>query len=187
MYEYEMDPTKIVVTTERTGYAGRTDGRTDRQTDGWMEWNQYATPTTSLCGGYNKTWNSNTPVVQLIEAEWHIYVSKLTNIGSDNGLSPSRCQAIISTNAGMLLIGPLGTNFSEILIEIYMFSFKKMQLNMSSGIWQPFCLSLNVLIRWCISTGNIHQICQMPWKLNCKFIPFMYSRETKFQSNYAGW
>ena len=48
----------------------------------------------------------------------HICVNKLTIIGSDNGLSLGRCQAIIWTNAGILLIGPLGTNFSEILIEI---------------------------------------------------------------------
>ena len=34
-----------------------------------------------------------------------------------------RRQAIIWTNAGILLIGPLGTNFSEILIEIHIFSF----------------------------------------------------------------
>ena len=55
----------------------------------------------------------------------HICVSKLTIIGSDNGLSPDRRQAIIWTNAEILLIGPLGTNFSEILIEIITFSFKK--------------------------------------------------------------
>ena len=48
----------------------------------------------------------------------HICVSKLTIIGSDNGLSPGRRQAIIWINAGILLIGPVGTNFSEILIEI---------------------------------------------------------------------
>ena len=48
----------------------------------------------------------------------HICVSKLTIIGSDNGLSPGRRQAIIWTNAGILLIWPLGTNFSEISIEI---------------------------------------------------------------------
>ena len=48
----------------------------------------------------------------------HICVNKLTSIGSDNGLSPGRRQAIIGTNGGILLIGPLGTNFSEILIEI---------------------------------------------------------------------
>ena len=52
----------------------------------------------------------------------HICVRNLTIIGSDNGLSPGRRQAIIWTNAGILLIGPLGTNFSEILIEIHIFS-----------------------------------------------------------------
>ena len=74
----------------------------------------------------------------------HICVSNLT-IGSDNGLSPCRRQAIIWTNVGILLIGPLGTNFSEILIEIHTYSFKKMHLKMSSGKWPPFCLGLNVL------------------------------------------
>ena len=72
-------------------------------------------------------------------------VSKLTNIGSDNGLSPGRRQAIISTNAGILLIGPLGTNFSENSIGIQTFSFRKMPLKMSSAKWRPFCLGLNVL------------------------------------------
>ena len=53
----------------------------------------------------------------------HICVNKLTSIGWDNGLSPGRRQAIIWTNVGILLIGPLGTNFSEILIRILTFSF----------------------------------------------------------------
>ena len=69
-----------------------------------------------------------------------------TIIGSDNGLSPGRRQAITWTNVGILLIGPLGTNFSEMLIEIHTFSFKKIHLKMSSGKWQPFCLSLNVFM-----------------------------------------
>ena len=55
-------------------------------------------------------------------------VSKLTIIGSHNGLLPGRRQAIIWTNAGILLIGPLETNFGEILIEIYTFLFKKLHL-----------------------------------------------------------
>ena len=75
----------------------------------------------------------------------HICVGNLTIIGSDNGLSPSRRQAIIWTNAGILLIGPLGTNFSEVLIGIQTFAFKKMHLKMSSAKWRPFCLGLNVL------------------------------------------
>ena len=75
----------------------------------------------------------------------HICIGKLTIIGSDNGLSPGRRQAIIWTSNGILLIGPLGTNFSEILSEINAFSFKKMLLKMSSRKWRPFCLGLNVL------------------------------------------
>ena len=75
----------------------------------------------------------------------HICVGNLAIIGSDNGLSPDRRQAIILTNAGILLIGPLGTNFSGILIEIQAFSFKKMHLKVSSAKWWPFYLGLNVL------------------------------------------
>ena len=75
----------------------------------------------------------------------HICNSKLTIIGSDNGLSPERRQAIIWTNAGILLIGPLGTNFSEIFIEIQTFSLKKIRLKMSSAKCCSFCLGLNVL------------------------------------------
>ena len=62
---------------------------------------------------------------ELIEAEWRIYASvNLTIIGSDNGLSSDWRQAITWTNSGILLIGPLGTNPSEILIEIHKFSLK---------------------------------------------------------------
>ena len=75
-----------------------------------------------------------------------ICVANLTIIGSDKGLSPARRQAIIWTNAAILIIGPLGTNFSEILIEILTFSFKKTLLKMLSVKWRPFCLDLNVLI-----------------------------------------
>ena len=81
----------------------------------------------------------------------HICVGNLTIIGPDNGLSPSRRQAITWTNAGKLLIGPLGTSFS---------SSKKMRLKVSSAIWHPSCLGLNVLtcpfvIRTRISVSNI--------------------------------
>ena len=78
----------------------------------------------------------------------HICVSKLTIIASDNGLSPGRCQAIFRTNAGILLIGPWGTNFSEILIDIQTFSFKKMHLKMSSAKCRLFGLGLNELTHW---------------------------------------
>ena len=75
----------------------------------------------------------------------HICVSKLTFISSDNGLSPSRCPANIWTNAGISLMEPLVTNFSEVLIKIHTSSLKKMHFKMSSAKWQPFCLGLNVL------------------------------------------
>ena len=82
----------------------------------------------------------------------HICFGNITSIGSDNGLSPARRQAIIWTNAGILSIAPLGTNFSENLIEIHTFSFKKMHLNRSSAKWRPFCL--DVLRAVIITTTN---------------------------------
>ena len=48
----------------------------------------------------------------------HICIDNIASIGSGNGLSPGRRQAIIWTNAGISLIWPLRTNFSEILIKI---------------------------------------------------------------------
>ena len=73
------------------------------------------------------------------------YMRQLT-IGSDNGLSPGRRQAIIWINDGILLIRPIGTNFSEILMGNQTFSFMKMHLKMSSARWRPFYLGLSVLI-----------------------------------------
>ena len=88
-------------------------------------------------------------ILDVVLTHWgrvtHICVSKLTIIGSDNGLSPGRRQAIIWTSAG-ILIGSLGANFSEILIEIVTFSFKKMRFKVSSAKWRPFCLGLNGLM-----------------------------------------
>ena len=75
----------------------------------------------------------------------HICVGNLTIIGSDNGLSPGWRQAVIWTNAGILLTRTLGTNFSEIFSEVHTFSFKRMHLKMSPVKWRPFCLGLNVL------------------------------------------
>ena len=101
----------------------------------------------------------------------HICVGNLTIIGSDNGLWPGRRQAIIWTSAGTLLIGPLGANFCESLIEILTFSFKKMRLKVSSQKWGPFCPNLNVLsylyLRqygqlplWLLHNGHSRAACQ---------------------------
>ena len=89
------------------------------------------------------TWNVKSFFFQIL-THWgrvtHICVGKLTIIGWDNGLSPSRRQAIIWTNAGILLIQTVGTNFSEILSKTQMFSFKKMHLNMLSVKWRQLGL-----------------------------------------------
>ena len=90
----------------------------------------------------------------------HICVGKPTIIVSDNGLSSGRRQAIIWTNAGILLIGPLGTNFREISIGIHTFSFKKMHSKISSAKWRPFCLGLNELTNWDLVTHmSLSQLC----------------------------
>ena len=123
-----------------------------------------------FCMGWES--NNNTPWKIIIRVLWlclthwgrvtHICVSNLNIIGSDNGLSPVRCQAIIRTNAAILLVWHLGTNFSEIWMEIDISSFKKMHFKMSSAKWRPSCLGLIV------RTGQVlwrpNQRCSM--KLN---------------------
>ena len=54
----------------------------------------------------------------------------------------------------MLLIGPLGTNFSDILIQIHTFSLKKIHFKMSSGKWRPF-FSASMPSVW--PCGNLSQ------------------------------
>ena len=66
-------------------------------------------------------------------------------VGSDNGLAPIWCQAITWTNDDSS-IGPLGTQFSEIWIKVWRFSFNKIHLKMLSAEWQPFCSIWNVLM-----------------------------------------
>ena len=85
-------------------------------------------------------------------------------------------KAIFWTNAGILLVGPLETNFSEILVGIQAFSLKKMHLKMSSAEWHPFCLGLNVLMMGfvCAKSYNIHNLRQglklLPRDANCYFL-----------------
>ena len=107
--------------------------------------------------GGGENWSSIFSEYWLTHWGWvtHICIGKLTIIASDNGLSPGQCQAIIWTNAGILLIGPLGTKFNEILIEIHTFSFKKMHLKMTSAKWRSFCLGPNVLMLFLILPQTI--------------------------------
>ena len=97
---------------------------------------EYDTFSRHVCDQFPRDW--------LIEAEWRMYTSVIqrTIISSDNGLSLGWCQAIIWTKAGILLIGPSETNFSEISIVIHTFSSKKMRLNyrLQNGGHFVFCV-----------------------------------------------
>ena len=102
----------------------------------------------------------------------HICIGNLTIIGSDNGLSPGRRQAITWTNVGILLIGPLGINFSEMLIEIHAFSFKKIHLKMSSEKWRLFCLGLNVLTTW----GTVVRVANNGWAYSALCMSYVWHK-----------
>ena len=75
----------------------------------------------------------------------HKCVSKLTIIGQDSDLSPVRHQAIIWTNAGILLIRTPWINFSAVLSKNHKYPFKKVHLKMSFAKWQPCFPRLNLL------------------------------------------
>ena len=102
-----------------------------------------------------------------------LYASvNLVNIGSGNGLAPVWRQAIAWTSASLLLIGLLGTNFSEIWIGILPFTFKKICLKMSAakmaailarGRWGNtlLCCSRVATTRWFIwwvAMVNLHRM-----------------------------
>ena len=85
----------------------------------------------------------------------HICISKLASIGSDKGLSPGLHQANIWTNAGILLIDPLGTNFSEIVIDIYIRenAYENVVWKMAANLSQPqyvktACFALLPVLGW---------------------------------------
>ena len=116
----------------------------------------------------------------------HICVSKLIIICSDNGLSPGRRQAIILTNARILLIGPLGTNFSEILIEIPASSLKNAFKNV---VWKiaAILLGLNVLTH----RDLVKLICVIELLHHCfRFAPvplqtFTWTNSKYFRDSYS--
>ena len=129
----------------------------------------------------------------IIVAVWRIYASVAYDISGLDGLSPVRWQAITWTNAGLLIIGPLVTNFNEIWIEIETVSFGKIQLKISSAkmatIWsRPHAV--------CEHTG-FHNSSRMmcsgtPRGIGCNgtkkdtitaMVPWKYENIMQFQSN----
>ena len=106
--------------------------------------NKHPRHTTTEKYGDNGKYDNNVPL-----NDWgrvmHICVNELSSIIADNWLSPEWRQAIIWTNARILLIGLIATNLSKILIDVQTFSFKKINFSMLSGKWWPYCLDLNIL------------------------------------------
>ena len=64
-------------------------------------------------------------------------INSLRPGGSDNGLSQGRCKGVIGTSAGILLIGPLVTNFSEILRKFQELVFKNAVWKMAAMLYWP--------------------------------------------------
>ena len=111
-------------------------------------------------------------------------ISRWTHI-SDYGLWTSRRQASIWTNAGLLSIGPLRTNFSGILFKIQQFSLKKMHLKMSSAKRRLCGLGLNVLTTSFMS--GYHHLLLIPihdciWLL--LFVWYIYFRNQQWKQSF---
>ena len=95
-------------------------------------------------------WSSPTYHYEMYSNHWgrvtHISVNNITNIGSNDGLSSGRHQAIIWTKFGILLIGPLGTNFSTILIEIYTLSSNESAFG--NVLWKMASILVSASMCW---------------------------------------
>ena len=72
-------------------------------------------------------------------------IDKLTIIVSDNGLLPGQHQAIIWVNAGILLVGHLGTNLWNVNRNFYRFiqenAFENIVGKMAAILSQPQCVN----------------------------------------------
>ena len=84
----------------------------------------------------------------------HICIGNLTIIGSDNGLAPTRWQAIIWTNDGVLFV-PLETNLEWIFNRIsYIFiqenAFEKVVCKTAAILSQPQC------VKTCSGCSGVH-------------------------------
>ena len=99
-----------------------------------------------------------------------IYKFSFRNAASKDWVYQVQGYCIIWTNVGILLIEPLGTNFNEILIEIYTFSFKEMHLKMSSGKWQPFVLASMCWHKGCWCSGSFFLPLFHQQRLYCEMV-----------------
>ena len=101
----------------------------------------------------------------------HICINNLIIIGSDYGLSPGRRQAIIWTNAGILLTEQLGINFWEILIDLKQIfnqedAFEKVFCKMAAILSRPKCVKIVSSGIFCLVAHKIFLI----WNIVCQII-----------------
>ena len=123
--------------------------------------------------------------IQLINSDPPNAALNRISIGSDNGLSPIRRQSIIWTSAWISLIGPWGTNFNGILIEMQPFLLRKMRLRMSSGKGRPFCLGRNVLLKdWKLCFLALSVECSLPLKQSPASCVKMRHTQPNDEANY---
>ena len=93
---------------------------------------------------------------------------------------PHRNRETHTSLAQIMLIWPLGTYFSEILIGIQIFLIKKMHLKMSSAEWRPYFLGLSVLneasLRAVINSTKLYgfRAFNLPWAWVTKKTPCLY-------------
>ena len=108
----------------------------------------------------------------------HICVSKLTVVGSDNGLPPGRRQAIVWTNAEILLIGPSGTCFRNLNRNSYVFIQENAFCKMAAICFWPQCVKQHdeVVIRN-YPDSKVHGANMGPmlatWTLLSEYRPFV--------------
>ena len=103
----------------------------------------------------------------------HICVGKLTIIGSDNDLSPGRCQAIIWTNAAILLIWTLSNKLQWKFnynwnIFIKKNAFENVVWEMSAILSRPQCVNHILTVPDCV--------CLIPWAIAWTF-EFIHMQE----------
>ena len=116
----------------------------------------------------------------------HICVSKLTTVGSDNGLAPGRRQAIIWADAGILSSWPLDTNFCETLTEIHTFSLIKMylkmlcQCEMAAILSRPQCV--NASMDWIIISSGIY-LPERHYLNTCWLVNYVYKNNFQWNTN----
>ena len=139
----------------------------------------YLFPNVFAAGGHNELtlWGQAT----------HIFVSKLTIIGSDNGSSPGRRQAFIWTNAVILLIWLLGRNIIQWninrnpYIRIQQKAFENVVCEMAAILRRPQFVNFT-FTEWRYILAIVCLCIQLPRGRMCHFTPFCFGHQVGTKS-----